>query len=131
MKSYVSKPVSEEHRLQPIEFNLDGDHYTFTPGKRSGAAAEMLHVRNEAKFADMERTRRLLDWLADGLNREHNERPLLKRPGHAEAVKGCQACHLQARLLDPDDVLEVETVLEVVNDLISEVSGRPTGSPSA
>lgn len=130
MKNFVSKPVT---KLDPIEFSIEDKPYTFTPGKKSGALVELVQVKNEVSFSDAERTRRLLDWLADGLNPEHNDNDFLGRVGHTVLTEGCQACALQADLLDRrPDGLALETVLDAVNWLIGEVTGgRPTSSPSA
>jgi hypothetical protein len=138
MKTFVPKhaPIVDQDGKpvlpDPITFDLAGDVYSFQPGvKKSGPLLGMLHVNGKKAFAEGERAKAMLDWFAEGLNREHND--TMGRKGHPEAnlpKEECSACHLQRRLLDPDDYLDLETVMEVVNWLMGQVSGRPTTSPS-
>ncbi len=65
---------------------------------------------------------------------DRTHRRTKKQPGHGqESVAGCQACALYD-MLDEDNEdsnLELETVLQVANDLVGDVANRPTGKPSA
>jgi hypothetical protein len=130
MKTFVPKDQHTE-KAEPVEFDLAGTVYTFHPGaKKPGPMLGLLHVNGKKQWADAERAKAMLDWLADGLHRDHND--TLGRPGHDGSLpfEECQACHLQRRLLDVDDPIDLDLTLEVVSWLMGEVAGRPTTSRS-
>lgn len=111
---------------KPIEIeDLDGESYTFTPGKTSGPMMKIM--QGGPKDKDMKSLGAMLTWFAHGLNREHEQKwGKNAQPGHEEYTEGCQACEIQARLDDPDDPLVIETVFEVITELMGKVSGLPT-----
>ena len=124
MKAFQTKPVASG---EPIVFPLDGVEYTFTPPKTSVGIVNMIQVHGDGPDANLARAGILMTWLGQGLDRAHEPRKGKKpKPGHTDYVEGCQACALQDRLEDPDDDLQIDTVLDIVNELIAEVAARPT-----
>lgn len=124
MKPYSSTPLKAG---EPVEFEIDGDKYTFTPPKKATSTVALLQAHGDGTEANMSRVGAMFSWLGHGLNRGHETKyGKAAQPGHATYVEGCQACFLQARLEDPDDDLDISKVMDVINDLLSEVSGRPT-----
>lgn len=121
MKAFTSKPTD---LLKDVDFELDGKHYSFKPPKTTTQIVGMMQVRGRGFDADLQRANQMLIWLSNGLNREHESRK--GKAGHEEHVEGCQSCDIAARLVDPDDALELEMVMEVIAWLMEEVSGRPT-----
>ena len=120
MKQFSSKVVE---RSQPIEFELDGATYSFQPGKRTDVLMAMLVPDTKGKLKDLDRTSQLLNWFSNGLNKDHNEK-------HDSFTADCQACDVEKRLKDPDDILEAETVLEATMWLIGESAGGKATSSS-
>lgn len=120
-KSFNSKPVQ---RKADIEFELDGEKYYFKPVKQSAQLVQLLQVKGNDPDADMQRVGTLLDWLAAGLDREYYKE--YQKDPNAQPREGSQWKRLLDRLQDPDDELEFETVVDVVNWLMGEVSGNPT-----
>ncbi len=86
---------------EPIEFELDGDTYSFTPQKTTALAVSGLNGGSE-------QIKGQLNWLGAGLSDE-------------------QAKKILDRLLDPADDLELVTVIQIVGFLLGEMAGRPTG----
>jgi hypothetical protein len=123
MKAFTSKPTEVR---KPIEFELDGTEYTFNPPKTTSQLVSMMQVKGNDVTADLERANAMLVWLSHGLNREHEPNPRKKSPGHDTFVEDCQSCDILSRLEDPDDPLELDTVMEVISHLMEKVSGRPT-----
>ncbi len=121
MKAFTSKPTD---LLKPIDFELDGKTYTFNPPKTTTQIVSMMTVRGKGFEADLQRAGSMLVWLSNGLDRKHETRKGV--PGHEEYVEGCQSCDIHNRLNDPDDTLELDTVMEVIAHLMETVSGRPT-----
>jgi hypothetical protein len=123
MKAFTSKPTDV---LKDVDFELDGKTYTFKPPKTSTQIVGMMQVKGKGFEADLERASVMLVWLSNGLSREHEPNPKKKYPGHEEYVEGCQSCDIKYRLEDPDDELELDTIMEVIAHLMEKVSGRPT-----
>lgn len=121
MKAFTSKPT--ELRKE-IDFELDGKTYVFNPPKTTTQLVAMMQVKGNDTNADLQRAGAMLVWLSNGLNREHEARKGVS--GHSSFVEGCQSCEIDARLQDPDDALELETVMELIAFLMESVSGRPT-----
>lgn len=121
MKAFTSKPT--ELRKE-IDFELDGKTYTFNPPKTTTQLVAMMQVKGNDTNADLQRAGAMLTWLSNGLSREHEARK--GKGGHNEFVDDCQSCDIDARLQDPDDNLELETVMELIAFLMETVSGRPT-----
>jgi hypothetical protein len=118
VKTYVAKPKTPKS----IEFELAGDLYHFTGGKDSDMLLALMAAGPSGAWAGVDRTREMLNWLGHGLNPEHGEKD------HKDDAKACEVCRLQGRLLDKnDDAVDLDIVLEIINDLQAEVSGRPTG----
>lgn len=96
-----------KRRREAVTFKLGDDHvYTFTPPK---SAVMMMPLINpeEGEDTGLAITKSTFDWLGDGLSEEDNQR-------------------IQARLKDPEDDLDVDTLSEVVAGLSEKVGGRPT-----
>lgn len=132
-KSYTSKPRTEQ---SPIDFELDGVTFWFVPGKKSDSLVKLMEVSGVGN------AKALMDWLGEGLNR-YDRRVALKAinalgvEGDGEYVDpvnpatglGPQAALILANLKSDDTDLELDTVIDIVKDLITEVSARPTGQP--
>lgn len=121
MKAFTSKIVPT---AKTIDFELDGVYYSFLPPKQSTQLVALLQIRGHGTEADIQRAGAMFSWLALGLNREHE--PRKGQDGHTNAVDNCQACKIQMRLEDPDDALEIETVMDLITWLMGESAGRPT-----
>lgn len=106
---------------RPIQFALDGETYMFDPPKAA--------ILVESLRADADPTAQLsaiMSWLGNGLSPDHE--PDVATEGHQEAVPGCQACHLEARLRSPKDPLDLDTLAEVAKGLVEEAARRPPTS---
>lgn len=123
IKAFTSKPTTVN---KPIDFDLDGVTYTFNPPKTTTQLVSIMQVKGSGDEANLQRAGAMLVWLSNGLNREHEPKPAKKHKGHEVYTEDCQSCAINARLQDPDDALELETVMEVLTGLMEEVSGRPT-----
>lgn len=104
-----------KRRAKPITFTLgvepgekateEGDHvYSFTPPK---SAVMMMPVLDSDEVTDIGMTRATFDWLSEGLSEEDSDR-------------------IMARLRDPKDDLDIDTLAEVIQGLSEKVSGRPS-----
>ena len=102
-----------KRRAQPITFDLEGDDhvYTFTPPKQAGTAMPLIKSDMDIKSDafGLAAARSTFKWLDDGLSDEDRE-------------------HIEARLRDPKDDLDFDTLGEVVEALMERVTGKPTGS---
>lgn len=87
---------------EPIEFDIEGDDYTyvFTPPKTATAVLPVL----DGEASEIKAT---LNWLSDGLPEEQNT-------------------HLINRLKDPKDDLDLEDVGGYVERLMEIMAARPT-----
>lgn len=106
MKTYTTK----ERAPRPIEFELDGETFHFTPPKQSRLIMDAVTAEDQ-DMAQFYATRDLFNWLGLGLSDEQGQRIL-------------------DRLNDPADDLDTDTVMEITHDLIKEASNRPTKQPS-
>lgn len=103
--SLIFEAAAKRADHKPIEFKLlggpDGENdFHFTP-PRSSVALALADT-----FAD--RIRVQLNWLEAGLPEE-------------------EAKIIHDRLFDPNDELEALDLIRIVNGLLEEISGRPTG----
>ena len=96
--SYTTKRRERE----TIVFNIDDDEFHFTPPKTAATTLDLVAAED-----DMDRVQIMFDWLGNGLPDEENEL-------------------LIARLRDNDDGLDMDTLNELVGDLMSTATGRPT-----
>lgn len=104
MKSYTTK----QRERKVIEFELDGDHYTFTSPKKSALSASTLSsIGTSRAVTDAERVRDLYNWFSEGLPED-------------------QAMRLFDRLNDPEDDFDMDDLGNIVTDLVTEGTGRPT-----
>lgn len=88
----------------PIDFELDGTTYHFTPPKTASVILGFAAGGSEG-------IKGLLNWLSDGLPEDQMET-------------------LKARLLDPEDPLDFELVGEITSDLLEQVTEQKTGRPT-
>jgi hypothetical protein len=104
MKTFTTKP----REVTPIEFELDGDIYTFTPPKRSELVMSVItSVGLTRPLTEGESLRDLLNWFSEGLGEEQNEK-------------------ITARLADPEDDFDLPEVTAMARWLVGETSNRPT-----
>jgi hypothetical protein len=99
---------------QVIEFDLDGEHYTFTAPKRAGLIMSVVAtVGIDGKGStESDSVRDLLNWVGEGLPDDQGER-------------------LMARLQDPEDDFDLENINEIARYLLGQTSNRPTRRRSA
>lgn len=131
MKELTSKRIEAKE----LQLNLDGEVYTLRPVKKSKVMVGMLAASSRSSGDDdlmsaMAAPAAMVRWFESCLSAEHHKSK--KHPGHGkESVEGCQACRVIDRLGDDDDPLEIETVFEAANWVMSELSDRPTGQSNA
>ena len=91
-------------RVDPITFDLGGDdhEYSFVPPKQADMVIPMLGADS-----DLVAAKAAFEWLDSGLSTEDQDR-------------------ISARLKDPKDDLDIDTIEEVVTKLVEQVSARPT-----
>ena len=94
-------------RKDPIHFTLDGRTFSFVPPKTAVMVLAVVAAED-----DSDNLKAMFDWLDQGLSTADSE-------------------HLEARLRDKDDDLDVDMLAEIVKGLIEEASGRPPTSPNA
>jgi hypothetical protein len=116
LKSFVTDPTTLG---SPIEFELDGETYKFTPTKTDTMFVGLMAGRRSKNVFDNLNAQ--FAWFANGLDQNHES-----DDDHDGSVEGCQACRIFTRLQDPKDALTLKTVNDVIDWLLGEVSGRPT-----
>ena len=97
--SLVFASAKKRAAREPISFTLDDREYQFNPPKTAGLVLAAT---------TSEQLRAQLNWLEGGLGEE-------------------DAAHIRARLFDTDDELDAVDLVQIVNGLLEEMSGRPTG----
>jgi hypothetical protein len=103
-KSFATK-VREK---QVIDFDIDGEPFTFTPPKRAGLIASVVSsVGLDGRATDTDSVRDLLNWMGDGLPEAQKDRVI-------------------ERLNDPEDDFDLDTVNDIARYLLGQSSGRPT-----
>lgn len=103
-KSFQTK----ERERQVVEFDVDGEQFTFTPPKRAGLIASVVSTVGLNRVStETDSVRDLLNWLGEGLPDDQAERIL-------------------ARLNDPDDDFDLDTVNEIARYVLGQSSNRPT-----
>jgi hypothetical protein len=96
-------------RKEPIPFALEGsDHvYSFKPPKQAGVFMPLLLGDAHDGDDDLDSTRATFKWLDKGLSKDDMGR-------------------IEARLRDPEDDLDFDSLAEVVKALMERASARPT-----
>lgn len=91
-------------RKEAITFTLGGDthKYAFTPPKKAAMITVMMSATS-----DLEAAKGAFGWLDDGLSTEDRDK-------------------IAARLKDPEDDLDIDTIEQVVSALVERTTGRPT-----
>lgn len=91
-------------RTEAITFDLQGNdrEYSFVPPKQADMVLPMLGAENDLMAA-----KAAFEWLDSGLSEEDR-------------------AHISARLKDPKDDLDIDTIEEVVTALVEKAGGRPT-----
>ena len=102
----MSTFTTARKRRDPITFTIDDDEFEFDPPKLAGPVLALLDRDDDGDGRGALKAN--WDWLTEGLRSEDVER-------------------LRARLADPDDGLDIDTLAEVARWLAGQVSGRPTG----
>lgn len=116
VKSFVSDPTKLG---APIDLELDGETYTFTPTKTDTMFIGLMVGRRSKNGFDSLNAQ--FSWFANGLNPDHES-----DEAHDGTVEGCQACRIFNRIQDPKDALTLKTVNTAIDWLLGEVAGRPT-----
>ncbi|MBE3130031.1 MAG: hypothetical protein IMZ54_04830 [Acidobacteria bacterium] len=94
-----------------IVFDIDGVVYHFTPSKKVGMDLAIWDASDADSMAG-EFSMALVDWFSSGLPDE-------------------EALQIRARLEDPKDEFDGTDIGRIAQGLMTEVSGRPFGSPPA
>jgi hypothetical protein len=94
-----------KRRNDPITFQVEGEdyEYSFTPPK----TAEMVLPMMEAGENGLMATKAAFEWLDTGLSEDDQK-------------------HLEARLRDPKDDMDVSALEDIVVGLVEAVGARPT-----
>lgn len=100
--SLVFTSAKKRAAQEPLSFTLDDREYQFNPPKTT---ALVLASDTASQL------RAQLNWLEAGLDDE-------------------DAKQIRARLFDMDDELDAVDLVHIVNGLLEEMSGRPTGPSS-
>lgn len=116
--------TTEPRNVVAIPFEINGEAYEFWPPKSSAFAMAVIKVNPDAPGAEERKTRAMLIWFGRGLDADHESTPG-NPTGHYEFVEGCQACKVEAKLHDPDDELDLDTLVKIMNYCFEEVTGRP------
>lgn len=96
--------TTEVRGRDPIKFTLDEEKFTFHPPKLARPMVEII-------VNGVSDTQAFIEWLQEGLDKDSWER-------------------IKARMLDPDDELDLPDVSKIATALVEHVAGRPTMSPS-
>lgn len=110
MKEFTSSARArnqDDVNLVDLPFNLDGQDYTLRAPKRTQLA--FLTASAAASRTSTDRIAAILDFVEAGLLPPGDE--ILRR-----------------RLLDPDDPLELDTVVDIISWAMEEWTGRPSTS---
>lgn len=97
--------TTASRRTQPIRFTLDDVEYEFTPPKMASLVLGIV------TGDDIGSVRAMLDWLDSGLPKDQSQL-------------------LEARLRDPKDDLDFDTLSEVIQGLMAKAAGGPTTASS-
>lgn len=92
-----------QRRVAPIPFNLDGRQFNFYPPKRAGIILGILDSKDTGTIGA---TGAFFDWLGQGLSEDDNN-------------------FLVARLKDPNDDLDLDTIADIARDLMERASDTP------
>lgn len=115
--------TSGVRRDEPLTFSLDGKSYTIRPAKK--AIVVLLN-----KFFWFDASLNAHDWslMDDDAKRATAElEPTDEVPASwPEDWYGPQSTELSARLRDPMDRFDTDTLEKVVDGLLEQISGRPT-----
>jgi hypothetical protein len=93
---------------EPIEFELDGEAYHFTPPKTARITLAALKIDGDNSRAAAVGLA-VIDWMSDGLPDEEAKR-------------------LELRLNNPEDDFDIPDLVKIADALMARVSGRPFGS---
>lgn len=97
--------VTAKRKAKAITFSIDGEDYSFTPPKNAEMVLPVLEATGDQDIAAIKAQ---LDWLGHGLAEGESER-------------------LTARLKDPDDDFDVNNLSDILQYVLKQVAGRPTG----
>lgn len=100
-------------RSEPVRFRVDGDdhEYVFVAPKQATLLLSAVAFDPTDAAGALPMVKGMFDWLDAGLGVE-------------------QAARIEARLRNPDDDLDVDTLTEIIKWLTEQTSGRPTTPPS-
>lgn len=99
---------TEKRKVETYEFELDGEKFRFTPNKTASFMLPILEEDDSSKM-EMIATKGQFDWLHNGLTKAQSKKII-------------------DRLKDPKDDLDVDLLLDIIDWLQDEVSGKATGS---
>jgi hypothetical protein len=130
----IPQRSAEQHTFSlPSRDRTEKERYTFLAPKSAVLTMPVLavDVTNDRQSGQAS-TKALFDWLGAGLTAyDRTQVPDEQRAALPEDWEGPQSLHLQERLRDPHDDLDVDTLGRIGRGLLEAVSTRPTTSPSA
>lgn len=95
--------TTAKRRSKPVEFDLDGETFHFTPPKTAGMVLDVISGDANSPAA----AKAALDWMSHGLPEDENAR-------------------LIERLRDPEDDFDFPDLAPIIEFLVEETSGTPT-----
>lgn len=99
--------ATAKRKDKPIEFSIDGEDYTFTPPKTASMVMPVIE-QDDADGMEIMAVKVQFDWLEQGLPED-------------------QAQRLKDRLKDPKDDFDTKDAEKILEWIMKQVNGRPTG----
>jgi hypothetical protein len=99
--------TTSKRKTKPIEFQIDGEDYEFTAPKKAVMALPVME-QDDADSMAMMVIKSQFDWLEAGL-----------AEGQAERIK--------EKLSNPKDDFDMDDLERVLEWIMKQVNGRPTG----
>jgi hypothetical protein len=119
MREFTTARERTEEPDGQIVFKLDGKE--LTAQKPKPAVFAYLTAASARGTSEADKIKAVLDFI---------EAVLLNNDPSAERAGQTSRAHFRNRLLDPDDSLEIEDAVDLLQYLGEQWSGRPTSSPS-
>lgn len=125
MREFTTAKERTEEPSGHIGFKLDGQQ--LTAQKPKPAVFAYLTAASARGTSEADKIKAVLDFIeAVLLNNDAGE----KIDGELQRGGQTSRAHFRGRLLDPDDSLEIEDAVDLLQYLGEQWSGRPTSSPS-
>jgi hypothetical protein len=119
VREFTTAKQRTEEPAGHIAFKLDGKE--LMAQKPKPAVFAYLTAASARGTSEADKIKAVLDFI---------EAVLLNNDGSPERAGKTSRAHFRDRLLDPDDSLEIEDAVDLLQYLGEQWSGRPTSSPS-